>query len=783
MKGLKGLNKLPPAARRGVIAALLVAGMLLLLYISGLFSLFVNEVNYGLEAARPTGIGFFDAIYNALFSSYGRGLLLFLITVSGTAVLFIFVKNKIHKPPVVDDRGVVYSNDGTYGTSGWLDEKEAKKQLEVCSVDKSRGIILGQLGEGGKVVALPENTELNRNFLIVGSPGKGKSYGFVRSAMLSAITREESVVVTDPSGELYESLSEEFRRNGYIVKLFNTVEPRLSDAWDCMSEVFDPDTGGLDDIRLADFVSSVIENTTKGRGDEFWGSGESNFFRAVTAYCAWNREETLKAQYKSELSKIITGSAAIDAAQAKLLHTRMDGLDTTIVERENILRYLWLEMDYSEEQAEECLRALRNKASQCDMSEVYYLIVNKSVADFEVMFKPVPVSHPACIAWSIFKGGKDGVRENFVQGLAIRLQLFQMRDIRRIITNKDIDLALPGEKKCAYFCKISDKTVTMAPITSLFFTFLFKNLSDAADRLGPKNRRYVNIILDEFPNIGLINSFDVLISTVRKRRLNVYICLQGISQLWRLYTRELADAIVTCCDTTVFLGCNDESTAKWASSRSGTASIVVTSVREPRGLGFRFSKAVQGYHENIGVGKREVLTPGEARTLGLRECIIFINGLNPMKLVKIPYTSHPLAKRGIPEVKVMDYVPASAKYALSEELDAFIKQDLDRRFYKPRKAATPSAPMDPELKRATEQANQLFAPAKPTKKKKTHKHDDNQMDLMDILCVTQPEKSEDVFDLPPPSGTSVPARTVVEEPAEEHTHILEVTLPEYYELD
>lgn len=747
----------------------------------------VNGTENGVEAAHPTGNALLDTLYNALFTSYGRALLAFFITVVGSAVLFIFIKNKIHKPPVVDDRGVVYSNDGTYGTAGWLDEKEAKGKLEICPVSKSRGIILGQLGEGGKVVALPEDTELNRNFLIVGSPGKGKSYGFVRSAMLSAIIREESVICSDPSGELYESLSEVFRKNGYTVKLFNTVEPRLSDAWDCMSEVFDPDTGCLDDIRLAEFVSVVIDNTTTGRGDEFWGHGESNFFRAVTAYSAWNREETLKAQYKSELVRLLSGNTNVDSEQVRDFHAHMDCIDSTIIERENILKYLWLELDYSEPEIEERLHTLRNKASQCDMSEVYFLIVNKSVADFELMFKPVPVSHPACIAWSIFKGGKDGVRENFVQGLAIRLQLFQMRDIRRIITNRDIDLSLPGKEKCAYFCKISDKTTTMAPITSLFFTFLFKNLSDAADRYGPKNRRYVNIILDEFPNIGTINNFDVLISTVRKRRINVYICLQGISQLWRLYTRELADAIVTCCDTTVFLGCNDDSTAKWVSSRSGTASIVVTSTREARGLGFRFSKAVQGYHENIGVGKREVLTPGEARTLDLRESIAFINGLNPMKLTKFPYTSHPLAKPTIPEVKVMDYVPANMKYAVSEELDAFIKQDLDRRFYRPPKPAKlPNQTKDPELKKAEDLASQLYSPPKPARKKKAPAHDENQMDLLDMVYVAQPPNDDltNTGYIPPPVAViAKPVPSATDSPSDDHYSTPEVTLPDFYELD
>src|SRR5699024_9362812 len=150
--------------------------------------------------------------------------------------------------------------------------------------------------------------------------------------------------------------------------------------------------------------------------------------------------------------------------------------------------------------------------SPCDMSSIYHKLVTSDIKAFEEKFKAVPVSHPAGIAWSIFKNSPDGTRPNMVQGLSQRLQLFQMRDIRRITTNKDINFENLGTKKTALFCIISDKSTAMRALTSLFFTFLFKDVSDAADRYGPKNRLPVNVICDEFANLGTIPSFDVTIS-------------------------------------------------------------------------------------------------------------------------------------------------------------------------------------------------------------------------------------------------------------------------------
>lgn len=485
-----------------LVVLLITIALVICIYAVGKLSQVINESNLGSEAARPTGIQLLDIAYNAFGTRFGQQLMIFVVVTGILCIGFLVLKSKMQKDVLVDERGVVFANEGTYGTAGWLTEKEAKAKIEVCPVEKATGNILGQITEGGKVVAVPQNTNLNLNQICLGSPGKGKSYGYVRSAMLQSIMRGDSVVVTDPSGELYESMSETFREHGYIVKLFNTVEPKLSDAWDCMAEIFDPATGCLDDIRLADFVSTLIDNTTRGGNDEFWGLGESNFFQAVTAYCAWNREHSLRATYKKEFQMLVPAVLELGDDELKVLNDRIDDVDSTIVEIENILLHLYFFLGKSEEDAYGKLEYLQNQSSQCNIAKVYFLIVNTRVAEFEDMFKPIPISHPASIAWSIFKGGKEGVRENFVQGLAIRLQLFQMRDIRRIITNRDIDLSLPGEKRCAYFCKISDKTSTMAPITSLFFSFLFKNLSDAADRLGPENRLFVNVILDEFANIG-----------------------------------------------------------------------------------------------------------------------------------------------------------------------------------------------------------------------------------------------------------------------------------------
>ena len=72
------------------------------------------------------------------------------------------------------ERNITYSDQGTYGTSGYMTDTERKQVLElVTDLSHNRGILLGKLN--GKAVCLPENTRLNRNVAVFGASGSMKS--------------------------------------------------------------------------------------------------------------------------------------------------------------------------------------------------------------------------------------------------------------------------------------------------------------------------------------------------------------------------------------------------------------------------------------------------------------------------------------------------------------------------------------------------------------------------------------------------------------------------------
>ena len=120
--------------------------------------------------------------------------------------------------PLQDERGFELSDQGTYGTAGFMKEEE---QAEILRADKTmdgvNGIIFGRELGTGKVLSLPVDSRLNRNIAVCGSQGSMKSRAFARVMALQCVRRGESMYITDPKSELYEDLCAYLKESGYVV--------------------------------------------------------------------------------------------------------------------------------------------------------------------------------------------------------------------------------------------------------------------------------------------------------------------------------------------------------------------------------------------------------------------------------------------------------------------------------------------------------------------------------------------------------------------------------------
>lgn len=610
-------------------------------------SFIVSLLPAGFFAAFMVGewsAGLFRMLKLSVTTSYGLAIALIFAFALTFVAAMIFRKNMdLNGAKEIDDRGMITSNAGTYGTAEWMSEAEAKQVYEVGPVEKVTGTILGQFTqEGEEVIALPFEPTGNRNLILIGPPGSGKSFGFVRTAVFQSIVRGESVVVTDPKGEIHNDMRKLLEANGYKVKVFNLINLDLSNAWDCVQEIYDPITGNIDDQRVITFCKTVITNTGGGAGgDPFWESSEENLFRVAVSYCAFMRETTLIKIYERRTKELLTQLPFITEEDGDKLIEIVKNPESAMFDRRKVVEYL-AENFYGKEEGNKKLQSWEDDAPTCNISDIYNALLHNDLNSWEDNFKNVPLNHPAASAWAVFKGMGERVQPNIVGGLNTRLQLFMTYKVRRVISNDDIRLANIGAEKTALFLIISDDNASMQLLSSLLLSFLFKDLKEAFDAVGGEGRIPVNVVADELANTGVWPNFEKTIATARSRKIAVSLILQSLPQLTQLYGEENAETIIGCCNTMLVLGCNDKYTAEYISDKSGIVTIRAKSVSDSRASTIGLRGAMQGYSLSEGDGKRNLMNPDEVQHLGKEEILIMTNGQNLLKAKRFGFIHHPL---------------------------------------------------------------------------------------------------------------------------------------------
>lgn len=610
-------------------------------------SFIVSLLPAGFFAAFMVGewsAGLFRMLKLSVTTSYGLAIALIFAFALTFVAAMIFRKNMdLNGAKGIDDRGMITSNAGTYGTAEWMSEAEAKQVYEVGPVEKVTGTILGQFTqEGEEVIALPFEPTGNRNLILIGPPGSGKSFGYVRTAVFQSIVRGESVVVTDPKGEIHNDMRKLLEANGYKVKVFNLINLDLSNAWDCVQEIYDPITGNIDDQRVITFCKTVITNTGGGAGgDPFWESSEENLFRVAVSYCAFMRETTLIKIYERRTKELLTQLPFITEEDGDKLIEIVKNPESAMFDRRKVVEYL-AENFYGKEEGNKKLQSWEDDAPTCNISDIYNALLHNDLNSWEDNFKNVPLNHPAASAWAVFKGMGERVQPNIVGGLNTRLQLFMTYKVRRVISNDDIRLANIGAEKTALFLIISDDNASMQLLSSLLLSFLFKDLKEAFDAVGGEGRIPVNVVADELANTGVWPNFEKTIATARSRKIAVSLILQSLPQLTQLYGEENAETIIGCCNTMLVLGCNDKYTAEYISDKSGIVTIRAKSVSDSRASTIGLRGAMQGYSLSEGDGKRNLMNPDEVQHLGKEEILIMTNGQNLLKAKRFGFIHHPL---------------------------------------------------------------------------------------------------------------------------------------------
>ena len=428
----------------------------------------------------------------------------------GGAILFYYTGQKNTRP------------GEEHGSASWGSVRELDKKYR--DKDAGKNVILTQH------LQMSMNGKLHRRNLlqiIVGGSGSGKTRFLAKPNLMLA---NASFIVTDPKGEMLRAVGNLFLEEGYILRVFDLIDPSKSDCYNPFCYI-------RKDADVFKLIDNFIKNTTpKGAkaNDPFWEKSET----------------------------------ALDAA---------------------LMLYLLHEAPVEDQNMETILYMIENggaKEEDDDYQSPLDLL-------FEALEEEQP-DHIAVRQYHIFKQAAGKTAKSILVSAAVRLASFTLPEIQRITASDDMELGKLGERKQAIFCIIPDSNdASLNFLVGMLYTQAFQELYFQADKLHQGALPVpVRLMFDEFANVALPDGYARLQATMRSRNIMSTIILQNISQLKALFKDDW-EGIIGNADSFVYLGGNEQSTHKYISELLGKETIDTRTSSQSKGRNGSFSQNFQ----------------------------------------------------------------------------------------------------------------------------------------------------------------------------------------------
>lgn len=388
-----------------------------------------------------------------------------------------------------------------HGSAKWGSAK--RLNAKYCDKDPRNNTILTQN------VRMSLNGKMHRRNLlqiVIGGSGAGKTRFFVKPNLMEANC---SFLVTDPKGETLRAVAPLLLQKGYVIKVFDLIDPARSDSFNAFAYI-------KDDKDVMKLVNNFIKNTTpKGaqQNDPFWE--------------------------RSEIA-----------------------LDTALI------LYLIHEAPPEEQNFEMLIYMIENGGAKEDDDD-YQSPLDLL---FEALEEDDP-SHIAVREYKIYKQAAGKTAKSILISAAVRLSAFILPEIQNITAKDDMELDKMGERKQAVFAIIPDNDSTFNYIVGMLYTCAFQSLYYQADKVHQGALPVpVRMMMDEFCNVSLPDDFGKLQATMRSRNIMSTIVLQNISALKALFKDDW-EGLIGNADTLLYLGGNEVSTFKYISELLGKETL------------------------------------------------------------------------------------------------------------------------------------------------------------------------------------------------------------------
>ena len=215
--------------------------------------------------------GFSSAFQNPMPSFHPFDLCAGLV-IAGAIRLAVYIKGKNAKK---------YRKNMEYGSARWGNSEDVKPFVDPVF---QNNVILTRT-ERLTMNNRPQDprTARNKNVLVIGGSGSGKTRFWLKPNLMQC---HSSYVVTDPKGSIIVECGKLLQREGYLIKILNTINFKKSMHYNPFAYI----RSEKDILKL---VTALIANTRgEGKtGDDFWVKAETLLYTALIGYIHYEAPE------------------------------------------------------------------------------------------------------------------------------------------------------------------------------------------------------------------------------------------------------------------------------------------------------------------------------------------------------------------------------------------------------------------------------------------------------------------------------------------------------------
>lgn len=468
--------KLKFRAEKKDLIAFIVVAIFVLLLTSVVISNVLSLINNGV----PSGLNIFSTLNGSSF------LLTIVVWVAIVGIVFGSVSSYFFER----EKGIGFTDlPKENGYSRWAKDKEimtAKDVVRVPFVDKNAKV-------GGVPVIYDKDSayidDSNMHTLVIGATGSGKTAGVINPTMKMLMKARESIIITDPKGEIYEDNYKLLKDQGYQIIVLNFREPQKGSCWNPYDLPYKfQQEGNFDKANelLNDLSTNIVVD---GQGqDPFW--------------------QNAAADYLTGLGLALFNDAPLEEININSINLMIN-------------------------QGEERFGA------STYMKEYYKMQDPTS---------PVAINLAGTVTTADeTKAGIMTVLQQKVKTLAVT------RNLSEMLSKNDFDMASIGEKPTALFMIIQDEKTTYHSLATIFIKQCYECLISTAYKHGGALPVRTNFLLDEFANMPKIKDISTMVTAARSRHIRFTFIIQNFAQLDKTYGKEDAQTIRGNCINTIYL--------------------------------------------------------------------------------------------------------------------------------------------------------------------------------------------------------------------------------------